>query len=61
MNTGSLSRKAHGIEFGAPAGVDKLMPSDKVSIELDIQFILTPADAHTAAYAADDGPRSVDA
>jgi polyisoprenoid-binding protein YceI len=38
--TGTLSRKAHGMEFDAPAGADKLMLGDKVAIELDAQFVL---------------------
>lgn len=38
--TGEISRKAHGMEFDAPAGVDKLMLGDKAVIELDLQFVL---------------------
>lgn len=37
--TGTLSRKDFGINFNAPVGVDKVMISDKVAIELDIQLI----------------------
>lgn len=37
--TGSLSRKAFGIEFNAPLGGDKVMISDKVNLELDIQLV----------------------
>lgn len=37
--TGSISRKDFGIEFNAPLGGDKVMISDKVQIELDIQLV----------------------
>lgn len=35
--TGSLSRKAYGIDFNAPAGADKVLIGDKVNVELEIQ------------------------
>lgn len=43
--TGSLRRSAFGIEFGLmPIGADKLMLSDEVKLELEIQFVApTPA------------------
>jgi polyisoprenoid-binding protein YceI len=37
--TGSLSRSAFGIEFNMPLGGDKMMISDKVALELDIQLV----------------------
>ena len=37
--TGSLSRKDFGISFNAPVGADKVMISDKVTLELDIQLV----------------------
>jgi polyisoprenoid-binding protein YceI len=37
--TGSLSRKAFGIEFNVALGGDKVMISDKVALELDIQLV----------------------
>lgn len=37
--TGSISRKDFGIEFNVPLGGDKVMISDKVNIELDIQLV----------------------
>lgn len=37
--TGSLSRKDYGIEFNMPIGGDKVMISDKVTLELDIQLV----------------------
>lgn len=37
---GTLSRKAYGMEFDAPAGADKLMLGDKVAVDLDVQFVL---------------------
>ena len=37
--TGSLSRKDFGIEFNVPVGGDKLLISDKVALELDVQLI----------------------
>lgn len=38
--TGTLSRKAYGMEFDAPAGADRLMLGDNVAVELDMQFVL---------------------
>ncbi|MFN3256838.1 MAG: YceI family protein [Ilumatobacter sp.] len=35
----SISRKDFGIEFNVPLGGDKVMISDKVAIELDLQFV----------------------
>ena len=44
--TGSLSRKDFGIEFNMALGGDKVMISDKVALELDVQLVarhrLTP-------------------
>jgi polyisoprenoid-binding protein YceI len=37
--TGSISRKDFGINFNAPVGADKVMISDKVTLELDIQLV----------------------
>lgn len=37
--TGSLSRGDFGIEFNMPLGGDKMLISDKVAIELDVQLI----------------------
>lgn len=37
--TGSLSRKDFGINFNAPVGADKVMISDKVNLELDVQLV----------------------
>ncbi len=37
--TGSISRKDFGIEFNVPLGGDKVMISDKVAVELDIQLV----------------------
>jgi polyisoprenoid-binding protein YceI len=37
--TGSISRKDFGIEFNVPLGGDKVMISDKVAIELDLQLV----------------------
>ncbi len=37
--TATLSRKAYGIEFNVPLGADKVMISDKVQIELEVQLI----------------------
>ncbi len=42
--TGSLSRKDFGIEFNMALGGDKVMISDKVALELDIQLV-APASA----------------
>jgi polyisoprenoid-binding protein YceI len=42
--TGSLSRKDFGIEFNMPLGGDKVMISDKVILELDVQLV-APATA----------------
>jgi len=37
--TGTLSRKAYGIEFNVPLGADKVMISDSVKIELEVQLV----------------------
>ncbi len=37
--TGSISRKDFGIEFNVPLGGDKMMISDKVALDLDVQLI----------------------
>jgi polyisoprenoid-binding protein YceI len=37
--TGSISRKDFGINFNAPVGADKVMISDKVALELDVQLV----------------------
>ncbi len=37
--TGTISRKDFGISFNAPVGADKVMISDKVALELDVQLI----------------------
>jgi polyisoprenoid-binding protein YceI len=37
--TGSISRGEFGISFNAPIGADKVMISDKVALELDVQLI----------------------
>ena len=37
--TGSLSRKAYGVDFEIPLGADKVAIGDKVSIELEIQLV----------------------
>ncbi len=37
--TGSISRGDFGIAFNAPVGADKVMISDKVAIELDVQLV----------------------
>ena len=37
--TGTISRKDFGIEFNVPLGGDKVMISDKVALELDVQFV----------------------
>ena len=34
---GEISRRDFGIEFNAPLGVDGMLISDKVAIELEIQ------------------------
>ncbi len=36
---GSLSRKAFGVEFNVPLGADKVMISDSVKVELEVQLI----------------------
>jgi polyisoprenoid-binding protein YceI len=41
--TGSLSRKDFGIEFNMPLGGDKVMISDKVALELDVQLVAPSA------------------
>ncbi len=37
--TGTISRGDFGISFNAPIGADKVMISDKVSLELDVQLV----------------------
>lgn len=37
--TGSLSRKDYGIEFNMALGGDKVMISDKVTLDLDVQLV----------------------
>jgi len=37
--TGSISRKDFGIEFNVPLGGDKMMISDKVALDLDVQVV----------------------
>jgi polyisoprenoid-binding protein YceI len=37
--TGSLSRSDFGISFNAPIGADKVMISDKVTLELDVELV----------------------
>ena len=37
--TGTISRGAFGINFNAPIGADKVMISDKVVLDLDVQLI----------------------
>ena len=37
--TGTLSRKQFGIDFNVPLGGDKVMISDKVNLELDVQLV----------------------
>ena len=37
--TGTLSRKAYDIEFNVPLGADKVMISDSVKIELEVQLV----------------------
>ena len=41
--TGSLSRKDFGIEFNMALGGDKVMISDKVALELDVQLVAPTA------------------
>ncbi|MGA9275805.1 YceI family protein [Ilumatobacter sp.] len=41
--TGSLSRKEYGIEFNMALGGDKVMVSDKVALELDVQLVAPSA------------------
>ena len=41
--TGSLSRKDFGIEFNMALGGDKVMISDKVALELDVQLVAASA------------------
>ncbi len=41
--TGSLSRKDFGIEFNMALGGDKVMISDKVALELDVQLVAATA------------------
>jgi polyisoprenoid-binding protein YceI len=42
--TGELSRKDFGIDFNMPLGGDKVMISDKVALELDVQLVAPAAD-----------------
>ncbi|WP_040496175.1 YceI family protein [Ilumatobacter nonamiensis] len=42
--TGSLSRKDFGIEFNMALGGDKVMISDKVALELDVQLVAPSTD-----------------
>ncbi len=42
--SGELSRKDFGIEFNMPLGGDKVMISDKVVLELDVQLVAPAAD-----------------
>ncbi len=37
--TGTISRKDFGIDFNAPVGADKVMISDKVALELDVELV----------------------
>ena len=37
--TGTISRKDFGINFNAPVGADKVMISDKVTLDLDVQLV----------------------
>jgi len=37
--TGTISRKDFGISFNAPVGADKVMISDKVTLDLDVQLV----------------------
>jgi polyisoprenoid-binding protein YceI len=37
--SGSLSRKAYGVDFEIPLGADKVAIGDKVAIELEIQLV----------------------
>ena len=37
--TGTISRKDFGISFNAPVGADKVMISDKVALDLDVQLV----------------------
>lgn len=37
--TGTISRGDFGVSFNAPIGADKVMISDKVSLELDVQLV----------------------
>lgn len=41
--TGNLSRKDYGIDFNVPLGGDKVMVSDKVALELDVQLVAPAA------------------
>jgi polyisoprenoid-binding protein YceI len=36
---GTISRKDFGINFNAPVGADKVMISDKVTLDLDVQLV----------------------
>lgn len=42
--TGELSRKDFGIEFNMPLGGDKVLISDKVALELDVQLVAPATD-----------------
>lgn len=37
--TGTISRKDFGINFNAPVGADKVLISDKVALDLDVQLV----------------------
>jgi polyisoprenoid-binding protein YceI len=37
--TGTISRSDFGINFNAPVGADKVMISDKVALDLDVQLV----------------------
>jgi polyisoprenoid-binding protein YceI len=37
--TGTISRSDFGISFNAPVGADKVMISDKVTLDLDVQLV----------------------
>jgi len=41
--TGTISRSDWGIDFNAPLGVDGMLVSDKVALELEIQLVPTGA------------------
>ncbi len=41
--TGTVHRSAYGVDFNVPLGADKVMLSDKINIELDLQFVAPTA------------------